>query len=376
MTMTRKPLIVAGKTTVPDRIPGLNRVARRLADGRESVYYYHRATGTRLPGEFGSPEFLAALAAAQSSSHSRTAGTLAGVIRDFEQTAKWRKLAESTKAEYRRVFKFWDAEYGSLPIKALESRAFRQDVLQWHDRFSSDKPREADNRVVILARVLSWAAADRTLKVNVLSSFDRAYSSDRAGLIWLPEHIEAFMRHADPEMGLAMMLALHTGQRQADLRRLAWTNYDGNAISLRQGKTKRQLRIPCTRALKEVLDNLPRRGALILTTKTGRAFQKRYLARKWEAVVSEAAKEQPDMADLHFHDVRGTTITLLFEGGCTVAEAATIAGHSMRRAQEILDWYLARTGYLAEAAILKFENRMKPELAKRPAKRHPVDQAK
>jgi hypothetical protein len=35
-------------------------------------------------------------------------------------------------------------------------------------------------------------------------------------------------------MQLAMALALHTGQRQGDILRMAWSAYDGSAISLRQ----------------------------------------------------------------------------------------------------------------------------------------------
>lgn len=378
MTTTRKTPIVAGKKAVLDRIPGINRVVAKLAGGREAIYYYHRATGVKLPGEYGSKEFLAALAAARDGAPRKTDGTLAGLIRAFEGTGKWRKLADSTKLEYRRVFKFWDGKFGTVPIRAVESKAFRQDVLEWHDEFSATKPREADNRVTILARVLSWAAADRSLKVNVLDTFDRAYHGGaRAEMIWLPEHVEAFLSVASAEMQLAMMLALHTGQRQADIRKMAWGNYDGERIVIRQGKSARDGRpgrlvtIPCTRALKGTLDALPRRGALILTTPTGRAYQKRYFGEHWEAACIAAG-----IADLHFHDLRGTTITMLFEAGCNVAEAAAITGHTLRGAQDILDRYLARTSRLAEAAILKLENRMNTERAKGPAKGHIVKLAK
>jgi integrase len=370
MRTTRKQPIVAGKKAVQDKIPGINRVVAKLANGSEAVYYYHRATGTKLPGAYGSKEFLDALAAARDGSPKHTDGTLAGLIRSFEGTAKWRKLADSTKKEYRRVFKFWDGKFGTLPIKAVASKAFRQDVLEWHDAFSADKPREADNRVTILARVLSWAASDRSLTANVLDSFDRAYSSDRSELIWLPEHIDAFLEKADSEMQLALILALHTGQRQADIRRMAWSNYDGQRITVRQGKSRRDgkpgrlIIIRCTAALKATLDGMERRGALILTTKTGRAFQKRYFARKWEATATAAG-----IVGLHFHDLRGTTVTMLFEAGCNVAEAAAITGHTLKTAEAILDKYLSRTGSLAETAILKFENRMNTEHAKRAAKR-------
>lgn len=47
------------------------------------------------------------------------------------------------------------------------------------------------------------------------------------------------MAVAEPEMKLALVLALHTGQRQGDLLRLAWSNYNGTHLSLRQGKSRR-----------------------------------------------------------------------------------------------------------------------------------------
>ena len=82
----------------------------------------------------------------------------------------------------------------------------------------------------ILARVLSWAAKDGPLKVIVLDGFERAYVNDRSDIIWLPEQVEAFLKIASPEMQLAMALALHTRQRQADVRKFAWSMYDGHAI--------------------------------------------------------------------------------------------------------------------------------------------------
>lgn len=351
---------------MPDRIKGVNAVTTKLAGGRTVTYYYHRATKTKLPGAFGSPEFIAALAEAQKAPPDRDKGTLAGLIRGFERTTSWRDLAESTKKEYRRVFRFWEVKFGTLPLVALATKSFRRDVLQWHSEFAETKPREADNRVTILARVLSWASRDDDLERNVLDTFKRAYSADRSDQIWLPEHVTAFLDAAGQEMALAMILALHTGQRQADVLRMAWTNYDGERITLRQGKSGRRVVIPCTAALKATLDSMPRRGALILTTKTGRAFKKRYFAQMWDEAYEAASLpvNGEGKPELHFHDVRGTTVTMLFEAGCSVAETASITGHAMRRAQEILDRYLSRTAVLAESAIAKLENRIEPERGK------------
>lgn len=359
------------------RLKGINTVRRTLATGEIATYYYHRASGRRLDGKPGAPEFLASIAAAEASLRNRTSGTLAGLIREFEETSKWRRLAESTKGEYRRVLTFWDGKYGTCPFAALEDKEFRRDVLKWHDAFSADKPREADNRVTILARVLSWAAKDGPLNTNVLDGFDRAYQGDRSEMIWLPEHVDAFMAVASPEMQLGLVLALHTGQRQGDLLRLAWGNYDGTRISLRQGKSRRGERegrlvtVRCTKALKATLDGLTKRSTLILTTKTGRAFKKRYFADQWEATCKAAG-----ITDLHFHDLRGTTVTMLFQAGCNLGEIVSITGHSLRRAQEILDKYLARTSTMADSAIAKLENVLETDFAKRTAKHEVQTDAK
>ena len=102
---------------------------------------------------------------------------------------------------------------------------------------------------------------------------------------------------------------------------------------------------------------------VMLTTKTGRPFKKRYFAEQWEATCRVAG-----ITELHFHDMRGTTVTMLPEAGCTLPEIVSITGHTLRRAQDILDKYFARTSKLAESAIAKFENVMATDFAKRAAK--------
>ena len=101
----------------------------------------------------------------------------------------------------------------------------------------------------------------------------------------------------------------------------------------------------------------------MLTTKTGLPFKKRYFADQWEDTCKAAG-----VTDLHFHDIRGTTVTMLAEAGCTLPEIVSITGHTLRRAQDILDKYLARTSKLAASAIAKFENVMETDSAKRVAK--------
>ncbi len=109
----------------------------------------------------------------------------------------------------------------------------------------------------------------------------RGYDSDRSDLIWLPEHVTAFCKVAPDELKLAMVLALCTGQRQGDLLMMTWGQYDGQWINLRQSKGKKRVAIPIHRDLKQILDNVPRRSTLILTTPTGLPWKADWFRNRW-----------------------------------------------------------------------------------------------
>ncbi len=330
------------------KLKGVNTSRRKRADGSVAVYFYHRATGLPLPGEKGSAEFLAAYAAAEQSM-TRVSGTIAEWIRKFEETA-FEDFKESTKVEYRRKLKIIDHKWGRLPIGLTQAKGFRRDVLEWRDTIAKRGRREADNLVGALARVLVHAKSYGEININPLADIERLYSVDRSDMIWLPEHVAAFTKAAPVEMCQALVLAMHTGQRQGDLLRLPWAAYDGLRIKLTQSKTGQPVSVRCTSALKRMLDGMPRRGPLILTTKTGRAWKKRHFADQWQA-----ASEAAGISDLHFHDIRGTAVTMLAEAGCSVPEIAAVTGHSLVTAQRILDVYLSRTAALSDAAIFKLE---------------------
>src|SRR5262245_1529214 len=277
----------------------------------------------RLHGKPGSPEFIADFAAAEKLIRDRLAGTVNGLIRAYTLSVEFeQKLATSTQAEYRRLLRAVEAEFGNMPLAAIEDPRVRKDILDWREKVARNSgQREADNRLSAISAMLTWAVDHRKIEANHLKGFKRLYHVDRSEIIWLPEHIAAFMKVASIEMQRALILALHTGQRQGDLLRLPWSSYDGQRIKLRQGKARRGgkpgplIEIPCTTALRRMLDNMQRSSPLILTTKTGQSFKKRYFARLWDEATREARLQSvllpgsDEFVELHFHDLRGTAVT-------------------------------------------------------------------
>jgi len=350
---------------------------KNLKGGERREYHYHRATGRRLEGKPGSPKFIADYADAEKLIRDRHAGTFNGLVRGYTLSVEFtEKLAASTQGEYRRMLTAAEAEFGNMPLAALDDPRVRKDFLDWREKVARKSgEREADNRLSAVSAMLTWAVDRGQATANYLRGFKRLYHADRSEIIWLPEHIAAFMKVAPIEMQRALILGLHTGQREADLLRMPWSAYDGAKISLRQGKARRGgklgplVEIPCTAALRRMLDGMERVSPLILTTKTGQSLKKRYFARLWNEAMSKGrlqsvslpCSDQP--VELHFHDLRGTAVTLLSEAGCTPQQIAAITGHSLKTVYRILERYLARTRGLAEQAIFNFENSPRTKFA-------------
>jgi len=360
------------------RLKGINTVQKRLADGAVRIYYYHRATGLRLTGDPGSAEFIASYGDAEKTMRDRhVGGSLNALIRGYTLSVEFQqKLASSTKTEYRRMLTAAETEFGDMPIAALDDPRVRKEFLDWREKVARKSgEREADNRLSAISAMLTWATDRGRIVANHLRGFKRLYHVDRSEIIWLPEHIAAFMTVAPLEMQRALIIGLHTGQREGDLLRLPWSSYDGGWIKLRQGKSRRGgisgplVEIPCTAALRRMLDKMERTSALILTTKTGQSFKKRYFARLWDESMKAAGLQRvqlPGMdepVNLHFHGLRGTSVTLLSEAGCTPQQVAAITGHSLKTVHRILERYLARTRGLAEQAIFNFENSSRTKFA-------------
>jgi len=347
------------------RLKGVHKVTSRLADGSSVVYYYHRASKTKLEGLYGSAEFLASFAACAEQSASYIDGTINGLIRQFRKSPQWLDLRESTREIMALNLMAVEKKFGGMKLAALADKRTRPVILAWHDDLAQKTPGAADKKTAALARVLSWGIDRGIVAHNPAAGFHRALKSDRSDMIWLQPDIDALTKVAPPEICNAMILALHTGQRQGDLLALTWSGYDGNSLTLRQGKDRskksRRVYIPCTKALKSTLDALPRSKAslTILTRADGRCWTQDAFKNAWALACSKAG-----INDLHFHDLRGTAITNLSDAGCTHQEIAAITGHSLKTIASILDTYWSRTRFISDSAIRKLEEHTAKKIVK------------
>lgn len=358
------------------KLPRINKTTKRLASGEVKVYLYHRGTGAPLPPR-DDPGHVAAWAA-EEAAKPLDVGNVNALIRDYLLSLTFEKKALRTQKEYKRMLTELEKRFGKMPIKALESPRVRAVFLDYQEEIGRDRPREADNRLTVLSVVLDYARRRGKIKENPLLGFERLYSSDRSELIWTEADIKKFMTGAPVELQRALILAIHTGQRYGDLIRLRWSDYDGESLSLVQSKGKTRVTVHCTEALRAMLDTTPRQCAYILARADGRPWftdkDDSPLSKAWHARMTEAGfypKPFKDMTKdekkgyLHFHDMRGTAVTMLAAAGVTVPQICAVTGHTLQSATRILEKYLARTAAMSKAAILAFQNAPETAFANR-----------
>ncbi len=319
-------------------------------DGTQVVYYYHRRTGKRIEGEFGSSEFLENYVNA-SKEIEINENTVHGLIYHFKKSLEFESLAIVTQQDYHNHFNIIGEKWGEVELAVLEDRRIRKDLLEWRDQVGKKSKRQADYVFSTFRRLVNYGIDLGLLNHNHLTRPKRLYKSNsRRDRIWLHNDVEKVLKVASDEMKLAIILALHTGQRRGDLIAMTWTAYDGTHINIIQRKTNAKVYIPVTSTLKSILDNMGKKAITVLTNTKGHPWTEAAFKSAWTRT-----KKASGIKDLTFHDLRGTAMTVLSENGATSIQIASITGHSLEAVEKILDTYISRTKPLANSAISRFE---------------------
>lgn len=335
------------------KLKGINKVKKKLASGERVEYWYAWKGGPRLPGKPGSPEFMAAYNAAVAQRAEPKSGTLQSVLNAFQFSSDWDDLAPRTKRDYIKLIRIIEAEFGDFPLSGLGDRRARAVFMAWRDVRAKASRRQADYGWQVLARILSWANGRGLVIANPCEKGGRLYNGSRAENVWTDDDEARFLAVAPPHLHLPLILALWTGQRQGDLLKLVWTQYDGRYIRLQQGKTQTRVTVPVGKPLKDRLDAIRGRVGPILISSEGTPWTEDGFRSSWGKACKLAG-----IVGVTFNDLRGTAVTRLALAGCTEAEIATITGHSLKQVRSILDThYLHRDIRLGESAIAKLEKR-------------------
>ncbi len=322
----------------------LRHVKRVRAKGR--LYWYHQLTRERLPDdrEDRAARVLEINRTLKGTARRIALGSLADVAAQYRKSPDFTRLGDRSRHEYMIYLGILSETWGSQPIASIE----RKHILALRDKYA-ETPGKA-NKIITVLRIVLAFAMDRDYRRDNPARDIKKLKMGPGHSPWPDEAIDAFLSTAPTMMGLALKIALYTGQREGDVLTMTWHDYDGERIQVVQGKTGTKLSIPVHSTLKQALDAQERVSPIILTTKTGRPFTCSGFRHHFVKATKAAG-----LSGLTFHGLRYTAATRLAEAGCSLKEIAAVTGH---KSLAMIEKYTSAADqkHLAGAAILRLEN--------------------
>lgn len=325
------------------KLRGVNKVRKRLPKGGYKVYYYHRATGLRLPDNPLSPEFiqkLTELNAPEADPERPLPGSIDALIVQYMESKDYRGLADKTRRDYARYLNIIRENWGRNPVAKIT----REAILNMRDAYQ-DTPTTANYLMSVLRLILGFAV-DRPSLYGLTTnpaSRPKRLRTGQGHRPWEETEIAAFRSRwrLGTVQRTAFELGLNTGQRGEDIIRMARSDLgkDGT-IAIAQEKTSARVWIPQSQDLKAALEawdaaqqetNVTTIAAhrMLITNSRGQPFK----VDNFRHIMGDAYARTPglicglDTGGVTTHGLRYTAATILHELGHDWETIAAITGH-------------------------------------------------
>ena len=343
-----------GRGSGPGGVKVTLKHVHRFKDRHGKARHYLRLAGVKavaLPGDPGSPEFMAAYQRAVdayvppgTASPSKAApGSMRDLAERYYRTGKFLDKKPYTQYVERGIIDRFTKEHGDKRAATMLTRHVDLIMAGMRDRPAAAMNLRKRLRALFkLAIKLGWRSDDPTA----------ASDTFKLGTwhTWTDDEVAQFEARwpRDTKQRLAFDLLVYTGQRSGDARRLTWQAVAGGKVRMVQCKTGTAVVVPIHAGLAETLALHKRDVGVIVVTQAGKPFTEHGFG-NWMADAIKAAG-LPDHCVTH--GLRKAAARRLAECGCTAHEIASITGHkSLKEVQRYTE--AADREHLADAAMAK-----------------------
>lgn len=303
--------------------------------------------------------------------------TCRALLEAWQVTPEFRALAASTRRDYVNKARLWLADgFADAPVASLSRKHLRG---YWRQAYDSRGHAMANGILAVVRAMLTYARNEEWIDGNPAFELGLMSVAPRVAF-WSPAKVAAFVATADamgrPSIADAVVIALHSGQRQADVLAMPPRIFDADAgggrIRLKQFKRGALIDAPMTPPVAARVAAIRARWkaagvaaheTIVADDVTGERYASDWFRKLFAQVRAEAARRHPELcADLdmepglgalHFQDLRDTAVTRLADAGCSQAEIGAITGHSPETVASMMRHYLATTAAMADNAIAK-----------------------
>jgi integrase len=206
-------------------------------------------------------------------------------------------------------------------------RLTRRDVIKAMEA-NADRVRFANYIPAVLSVLLEhaidigWTSGNPAKGVRKMKT---PKAKEQPHIPWPDWAVERWRAEAGPLPRLIFEIGVGSVQRPGDWPVFRWSDYDGSALRITQGKTEKSLWLPCTDHLRAALDSASKCGLTILTLQDGRPLNYRRMA---QIMLDE--RKRLDLVTYDLHALRYRGVMELAWAGCDDDEIASYSGHASK----------------------------------------------
>lgn len=293
---------------------------------------YARIKGklTRITAEEGTAEFDRQYWEIMSGKKAAAKTSWSALIKDMKKTDKWADFSNRYRKDLEQVFDYLEEKIGDSDVSRL-TKADVYDAMERNRhrvRFANYIP-TAVSMLCKLAIRKRWRNDNPAIDIEPLKV---PKTRKKPHLPWTDWAVDKMRQEGQPLPLLIFEIGVGSVQRPGDWVDFQWGDYDGETLQLRQNKTNKPLKLPCTQALKAAMNQskaelgfTPHPSRHILTRADGSAMDYHAMAR-----VMVAERKRLGLMAFDQHAMRYRGVMELAWAGCTDDEIASYSGHSSK----------------------------------------------
>lgn len=283
--------------------------ARPWSDGKTVTYRYHPVGGP--PMNLGTDRQQAIQKVLDLNRSGDDRGTVNELWRLYQETDRWKELAESTKGEYTLCAKELLKRFGEANASLIRPA----DINRYLRVERADAPVRGNREVAVLSNLLNLAVERGEMDANPCKQIRRNKEQPRKEAPEAAE-LEALVAWLVAQGGqrrtIAHMaeFAAYSGNRRAEFRRLTKQQIDRENGVIRVQRAKQRgvvvwESIEIGPRMADLLDRLePTEGQWVFTDRSGNPYKDRSFKTTWTRALVKALEDKIISRRFTFHDLR------------------------------------------------------------------------
>lgn len=316
----------------------MKRLDLPYVQSRKGGRYWYFVKDKRIVGPLphpSDPEFLTAYNRYKSGKHVKPVRqSFAKLIDLYVTTQDFADLSATSRRIYLKRLKYFRGTIGHLPVKSFKAG------MAWEMMEAlKDTPSEANGKRAVLGNLFKCALRHGWVDRNPLQGMGKLREKTEHAKAWPADLRAEVEARISGTTRLFYELAWHTGQRSGDVLKMRWSDIEGDAIKVKQEKTKATVWIPISPRLARVLAETPRTGIFLIDERG--PVKRATMAARFRKVFSDIG-----VSGYRLHGLRSTMAQELAEVGLSDEMIASVTGHKDARS---LDGYLSDVRQKARA---------------------------